>query len=104
LNAKVFRYGSGATAQGDETAGVLNRGLSGFLNRYSQTAVEEDKAEVFSVMIVQSEHIAERVRSDQVLDSKTRMMRDIIKGYCAAMDDSFWERARKLQRSVPANR
>ncbi len=104
LNPQGFRYGSGgATAQEDESAGVLNAKLPGFLNRYSQTAVEEDKAEVFSVMVVQAQHVAERSQDDRVLNAKMEQIREAMKSFCPSVDDSFWERAKRLRRPVTSD-
>ena len=50
LKPKDFKYGSGGkNAQDISTTSLLTEKYPGFLNHYSTTAVEEDKAEVLAV-------------------------------------------------------
>ena len=78
---------------------------SGFVNNYSTTAVEEDKAEVFANMIVRPQSIAEWAKVDGVIRNKARMMRDPAYLISNDIDDAFWEalpcerRSHRLARS-----
>lgn len=99
LNADGFHYGiGGAAAQDDNQAGLLDPQLPGFLNRYSQTAVEEDKAEIFSILIVQRQHILDRAAQDRILDAKMQRMQRSLQDFCPEMNERFWERAQQISR------
>jgi len=54
LNQDDFRYGKGGkTAQDDHNVSLLTDKIPGFLNRYATSGIEEDKAELFSFLVVQ---------------------------------------------------
>ena len=54
LNPNTFKYGGGGrSAEGLQTTSLLTTQFPGFLDHYSTTGVEEDKAEVFANLIVE---------------------------------------------------
>jgi hypothetical protein len=102
LNSTGFAYGTGGeNAQNDSSASVMTNERPGFLNTYSMTGVEEDKAEVFANMIVNGKLLAERATADPVLHAKMQLMKELLAKFCAEIDEPFWEAARKVER--PAN-
>jgi hypothetical protein len=102
LNPADFRYGSGGkNAQDDAWASVMSNARPGFLNSYSTTGVEEDKAEVFANMIVNGKLLARRAAIDPVLHAKMQRMKELLANFCPEIDDDFWEAAGKVER--PAN-
>jgi hypothetical protein len=99
LLPKGAKYGTGGkNAQGDASGSLLNPGLTGFLNRYSATGVEEDKAEIFACMVVVGSTVQERAHTDAIIRAKSRRMREFLKSFCSEVDDSFWEAAAKVER------
>jgi hypothetical protein len=70
----------------------------GVLNHYSTTAVEEDKAEVFANLIVDSKYVANRAKKDRVLSAKVERMKELLVAFCPEMNDKFWEAAGKMKR------
>ena len=99
LNSPHFKYGSGGkNAQDLATTSLLTDKFPGFVNHYSTTGVEEDKAEIFANMIVEPIYFEERIKNDPVLKAKTARMRELLKEFCPAMDDKFWNRARTAKR------
>lgn len=99
LNGKDFKYGSGGVnAQNDPKTGVLTDKYPGFLNHYSTTGVEEDKAEVFCHLIINAGYVAERIKKDPVLKAKVERMRELLASFCREMDDAFWEKIGKVKR------
>lgn len=100
LNPRDFKYGSGGYSAQDlpETA-VLTDKFSGFLNHYSTTGVEEDKAEVFAHLVVNPDYVEDRAKEDHVLKAKVERMRDLLISFCPDMDEEFWEKVRKVKRS-----
>ena len=71
LNPPSFSYGSGGwSMRMDPTAWRPDDSIPGFLNKYSTSGVEEDKAEVFSHMIVDYAAVNDRTKTDTVLRHK----------------------------------
>jgi hypothetical protein len=99
LNPRDYHYGNGGiNAQNVPTSSLLTDQYPGFLDYYSTTGVEEDKAEVFANLIVERERVDERVKHDAVLEAKVQRMRDLTKAFCADLGNEFWDRARRLPR------
>lgn len=96
LNPLTFRYGSGGTnAQDQEDSSILTDKIPGFLNYYSTTGVEEDKAEVFANLIVAPAYVKNRMKNDAVLRAKVKMMKELLRKFCPDINDAFWEKATK---------
>jgi hypothetical protein len=97
LNPEGFSYGDGgANAQHIATTAQLTDKYPGFLNHYSTTGVEEDKAEMFTNMIIEPSYVLERIKSDRVLANKARCMKCLMKRFCSAMDEEFWDNAAEI--------
>lgn len=100
LNPPGFKYGTGGKdAQQRADAGVLTDKYPGFLNYYSTTGVEEDKAELFANMIVNSQYVSRRAKTDRVLRAKVQTLRRMLADFCPEIDESFWARAAELRRT-----
>jgi Putative zinc-binding metallo-peptidase len=100
LNPAKFKYGSGGrTAQDLQQSSVLTDKFPGFLNHYSTTAVEEDKAEVFANLIIDSEYVENRAKKDRVLNAKVERMKELLVTFCPEVNDKFWEKAAKVKRA-----
>jgi hypothetical protein len=102
LNPRGFRYESGgrkALADPNISSRPTDE-VPGFLTTYSTSAVEEDKAEVFSFMVVHPKYVAERTRTDAVLKAKVARMRALIKSFCPEADDQFWNRIERTRVQV----
>jgi hypothetical protein len=100
LKPKDFKYGSGGkNAQDISTTSVLTDKYPGFLNHYSTTAVEEDKAEIFAHLIVDPAHVEERAKKDRVIKAKVDRMKEVLVSFCPDMNDEFWKKARALKRA-----
>lgn len=70
--------------------------LRGFLNGYSQTAVEEDKAELYASLLRAPRALLDGV--DPVLASKAREMQRRLRWFCSELDETFW---RRIERHTP---
>lgn len=96
LNPSGFRYGSGGVnAQDLPYTSVLTDRFPGFLNHYSTTGVEEDKAEVFANLIVDHAYVGGRIRSDAVLRKKVKLLQQLLARFCPDMNSAFWEKLRQ---------
>jgi hypothetical protein len=104
LNRPNFHYGKGGfTARGGDQFGVTNR-EAGFVNRYSTSGLEEDRAEIFASMWIPMEAniLEQRSRSDAILKGKIHRMRAIVKYYSQEPRDPTEQRARQLFAAVRA--
>ena len=91
LNPSEFKYGTGGkNAQNVSDTATLTEKYPGFLNHYSTTGVEEDKAEVFANLIVDAVYVAQRAQTDRVLSAKAERMKELVAEFCAEMDGAFW--------------
>lgn len=100
LNPASFKYGNGGkNAQNNSDTSMLTDKYPGFLNHYSTTGVEEDKAELFANMIVEAEYVAKRVETDAVLKSKVERMKELTAKFCPEMTEEFLKRAGRVKRT-----
>lgn len=100
LNPADFKYdrGGGTGAQGTADTSVLTDKYPGFLNHYSTTGAEEDKAEVFANLIVDGAYVADRAKKDKVLAAKVERMKELLAKFCPEMSDKFWAKVDKIKR------
>jgi len=70
----------------------------GFLNQYSLTGPEEDKAEFFSEMMLNYGVMEERAKKDQAVELKMQLLKDRLKKFCPSIDDAFWDKTAALYR------
>lgn len=93
LNLPDFGYGQGgARSQEDGRSSLLDNSLTGFLNKYSMSGVEEDKAELFGFMLVAPDVVNSQVALDHVLARKVTAMRDLLARFCPDADEKIWRR------------
>ena len=96
LNPADFKYGGGGrTVQDLATTSVLTDKYPGFLNHYSTTGVEEDKAEVYANLIVNPIYVENRTKADRVLKAKVELMRKLLARFCTEMNEGFWEKVKR---------
>jgi len=99
LNPSGFKYGNGGKNwQGDSKTTVFTDKYPGFLTHYMTTGVEEDKAELFAHLIVNSEYVKDRAKTDAVLRAKVARMKALLKSFCPDMNDEFWKKVEKVER------
>ncbi|OJW16401.1 MAG: hypothetical protein BGO49_18835 [Planctomycetales bacterium 71-10] len=103
LNPKGFRYGPGGrNVQEDALGSLFADDVPGFLTRYAASGVEEDKAEVFSRLIVAPREVARRAAADPILARKVARMKSLMKSFEPAVDDAFWKRVEGRDQPPPA--
>lgn len=90
LNPTAFRYGNGGRNARGNDQWQLDDSLEGFLNKYSMSGVEEDKAEIFCNLMVRAGVVQERAAKDKVIAKKVERIRKIAKAFCRSLDDRFW--------------
>ena len=98
LNPAGFHYGTGgANAQDDPMSSVLTDRWPGFLNSYSKTGVEEDKAEMFANLVVEPAYLERRSQTDPVVRAKVAAIKRLLTQFAPEADDRFWARAAALR-------
>jgi hypothetical protein len=64
----------------------------GFLNQYATQSVHEDKAVVYSWMIVRYNDLQEICRQDEIVRAKVEYMKALLAKFHRSFDESFWQR------------
>ena len=98
LNRLDFLYGNGGrTARTSDQFGVTNR-EGGFVNRYSTSGIEEDRAEIFASMWIPMEAnlLEQRSRSDVILRAKIQRTRKLFRYFSQMPGDAREQRGREL--------
>eukprot|EP00913_Durusdinium_trenchii_P028405 g26633.t1 len=99
LNPAKVKYGTGGrNAQNNGNTSVLTTRYPGFLNHYSTTGVEEDKAEVFANMIVAQKYVKARAKKDRVLRAKVARMKALLAEFCPEINEEFWKKIDAVKR------
>lgn len=93
LNPKDFAYGPGGrNVQEDALGSLFADDVPGFLTRYARSGVEEDKAEIYSRMIVAPIEVSRHAAADPILARKVARMKTLMRSFEPSIDDGFWER------------
>lgn len=92
LNDRWFVYGDGGRFMREPRSGELTDGLPGFLSKYSTSAVEEDKAEVFAFLMVAPERVRAIAERDPIVARKVRTLKERLARLSPELDESFWAR------------
>ncbi|PLW94684.1 MAG: hypothetical protein C0592_02115 [Marinilabiliales bacterium] len=94
LNADGFKYGAGGSSvQGHSNVYSYTHPHEGFINLYSESAIEEDKAEMFATLFVKEEFdkLNEWIPSDAILMAKMDYMMNFLKTIDGAFSEEYWE-------------
>jgi hypothetical protein len=92
LNDRAFHYGKGGWHEIALGAHLPDESVPGFLNRYSRSGPEEDKAEIYAHMMAGRELVEGRARSDEMVRSKCAELKARFSRYFPEMDPTFWEK------------
>ena len=96
LNSADFRYGAGGkNSQDNASTSVLTNLYPGFLNHYSTTGIEEDKAEIFANLMVEPQYISTHAKSDSVLGKKVESLKALLIRFCPEVNTDFWKKLDK---------
>lgn len=106
LNPPGFTYlpGGGAAMQNDPYAGQPLIGRQGFLNRYSMSGVEEDKAVIYESLMSAPLTLHQRCEADPILRKKVDRMKVLCREFSPEMNESFWTRAEQRDPSMSDQR
>jgi hypothetical protein len=88
LNPPGFSYGGGGvTRQSASTTSLLETGTLGFVDDYATSGLEEDKAELFAVLMFSPEALRPRIPGDPYLASKWKRLAELVASPCGGTDD-----------------
>lgn len=92
LNPEGFQYKTGSNdMQNDIRCSLPDETLQGFLNRYSTTGVEEDKAEIFANLMVSYPEVMWRAEQDDIIKKKVFLMKEFCRKFSPELSAQFWE-------------
>jgi hypothetical protein len=98
-NAPGFEYGY--LAKRADVPTNSDRLPPGIIAAYSRMGPQEDKAEVFSHMIVFAAEVDKKLEEDPFLKAKVRTLKLRLADFCSEMDNQFWESAKCRSRPKP---
>ena len=95
LNKPDVSYGKGGMMmQGNSNAFSFTHPDKGFVNLYSKSAPEEDKAEVYAGLFIKEEYskIVQWMRNDSILENKVKYMKSFLKSQDDEFHKSYWSK------------
>lgn len=101
LNDPYFLYGGGGRTMRDPDSSTLEEHRPGFLSRYSTSALEEDKAEVFSFLMTTPGAVQAIAARDPVVGAKVRSVKEQVRRLLPELNDHFWSQVET--RAAPFN-
>jgi hypothetical protein len=96
LNEPGFTY-SNANYKGDQTELMWR---PGFVSPYAMTKVGEDKAELYTHMILHYKAVALKCEKDAILKRKFLRMKELLHRHCPEFDEAFWTAREKSSLSI----
>ncbi len=92
FNESSFKYGAGGRYARGSNMFAMTHPAKGFVNLYSASGLEEDKAEIFACLFMKKEYqlIQPWTRSDPILATKIRYMKNFMLGINSGVRQNFW--------------
>lgn len=101
LNSTDFKYGKGGMYFKRNKSNPKSpfHPNAGFVRDYSKSALEEDKATVYTALFVEeiSACLADWIEEDEILRNKVNYMKDFLLKHCDEMTSDFWANLRTDQ-------
>lgn len=95
LNEPSFTYGNGGkTVQHIRGVFPFVHPRKGFVNHYSMSSIEEDKAEIFAALFVNEQHtkLSEWCLEDRILEAKMNYMKSFLSRVDNDFNASYWQK------------
>ncbi|MDB4614432.1 putative zinc-binding metallopeptidase [bacterium] len=94
LNEPGFKYGKGGAANRSTALSKYTFPQQGFINAYAMSGLEEDKAEIWSIMFVPQiwNKIKQRVGRDRIIRKKVAYMQKFASQQSKTMTGKYWQR------------
>lgn len=97
LNTAHFQYGKqAAQSRPEKESNHFAPSQPGFISEYALSSAEEDKAEVYACLFIESQRnlMYRWMQKDEILSRKVAAMKRFIYQYCPQMDEVYWEHLR----------
>lgn len=88
------QYGNGGDFDRSPNAGIWDSSLVGYLDEYAESAMVEDRAEIFGGLTAHPFELDARIGTDQILARKVALLKSEIEQYCPSYH-SFWQTERE---------
>jgi len=90
LNDHWFSYGSGGRFLREPGSARFEPDMHGFVSKYSRSALEEDKAEIFAFLMTKPQAMAELSARDSIVAAKAAFVKHEVERLVPALDERFW--------------
>lgn len=93
LNGPKVQYGRGGkTVQKNSKAYLFTHPEKGFVNLYSKSAIEEDKAEIYAALFLKEEYkkLIKWAKKDKSLYKKTKYMKSFLRKLDPKFTEKYW--------------
>lgn len=97
LNVPGFRYaGKGTMAYTQKDKMKKMKLQKGFMNKYSQTGMEEDRAEIMEAIMLypENKHLIRRCQRDEIIRKKVNLINEIVNK--RILNDQLWSQLRAV--------
>jgi hypothetical protein len=96
FNEKGFEYGHGGKYCYNIVANYteLIHPYKGFIDLYSMSALEEDKCEVFAILMVAQDRFLVckwMAKNDKILEMKVKYMKNFLHSICSEINNKYWK-------------
>jgi fido (protein-threonine AMPylation protein) len=97
LNDPLFRYAHAGRPGRAAAAVVKSAPPPGVISAYAQTSAAEDKADLYSYLVVVPSYVEERSQSDAIVCRKIACLKARLQAFCPELDAGFWELVKRLE-------
>jgi hypothetical protein len=103
LNIRNFRYGKGGARARSSNMYLFTHPQKGFINLYAMSGLEEDKAEVYSILFMPSEfrRVSGWAETDPILKAKIAYMIKFLNRLDRTFSKQYWTNLHKKKKPKP---
>ena len=93
LNDPLFKYGRGGASVRDGRTSLFTHPRNGFINKFSMSGLEEDKAEIYASLFSEEafRKVAKWMQKDKILRAKVKYMKTFLRSVDKNFDDAYWK-------------
>jgi hypothetical protein len=97
LNDPLFRYAH--VGRPGSAAVVVKKAPPppGVISAYALTNAAEDKADLYSYLVIVPSYVEERSQSDAIVRRKVARLKERVRAFCPEVDGGFWELVKRLE-------
>lgn len=103
INDRTFTYGGGGALHQEYVPDGRTPLAAGFVRMFAMTAVEEDKAETYAMLMVAPAEMARRTASDRILLAKAELLQSRLGRHALGLDRRFWSKVSRYRDDHPVS-